>query len=37
MTTTTFDRLSRTLLWRELVTGFAMTLRYLFKRKVTLN
>lgn len=37
MATTTFDKVSRTLLWRELVTGFAMTLRYMFKRKVTLN
>jgi NADH-quinone oxidoreductase subunit I len=34
---TTFDRATRTLLWRELVSGFAMTLRYMFKKKVTLN
>ena len=31
------DRTARTLLWRELVTGFWLTLRYMFKRKVTLN
>ena len=34
---TTLDRVARTLLWRELVSGFGMTLRYMFKRKVTLN
>jgi NADH-quinone oxidoreductase subunit I len=33
----TLDRVARTLLWRELVGGFAMTLRYMFKPKVTLN
>src|SRR6478736_6338863 len=33
----TLDRVARTMLWQELVTGFAMTLRYMFKRKVTLN
>ena len=33
----TLDRMARTLLWQELVTGFAMTLRYFFKKKVTLN
>src|SRR5918998_5812734 len=33
----TLDRVARTLLWRELVSGFWMTLRYLFKKKVTLN
>ena len=33
----TLDRAARTFLWQELVTGFAMTLRYMFKRKVTLN
>ena len=33
----TLDRMARTLLWQELVTGFAMTLRYMFKKKVTLN
>lgn len=31
------DRTARTLLWRELVAGFALTLRYMFRRKVTLN
>jgi NADH-quinone oxidoreductase chain I len=31
------DRTARTLLWRELVTGFALTFRYMFRRKVTLN
>ncbi|MGE3290944.1 MAG: NADH-quinone oxidoreductase subunit NuoI [Geminicoccaceae bacterium] len=31
------DRVARTLLWHELVLGFAITLRYLFKPKVTLN
>jgi NADH-quinone oxidoreductase subunit I len=31
------DRVARTMLWRELVTGFAMTFKYMFKRKVTLN
>ena len=34
---TTLDRAARTLLWKELVSGFLMTLRYMFKRKVTLN
>ncbi len=33
----TLDRLARTVLWQELVKGFAMTFRYMFKRKVTLN
>ena len=33
----TLDSMARTLLWRELVTGFSMTLRYMFKKKVTLN
>ena len=33
----TLDSVARTLLWRELVSGFAMTLRYMFKPKVTLN
>jgi NADH-quinone oxidoreductase subunit I len=33
----TLDRVARTLLWQELVSGFAMTLRYMFKPKVTLN
>jgi NADH-quinone oxidoreductase subunit I len=33
----TLDRMARTLLWQELISGFAMTLRYMFKRKVTLN
>ena len=31
------DRVARTMLWRELVTGFAMTFKYMLKRKVTLN
>ena len=29
----TLDRVARTLLWQELVTGFAMTLRYMFKKQ----
>ncbi len=33
----TLDGVARTLLWRELIGGFAMTLKYMFKRKVTLN
>ncbi len=33
----TLDSVARTLLWRELVSGFAMTLKYMFKKKVTLN
>jgi NADH-quinone oxidoreductase subunit I len=31
------DRVARTVLWQELVTGFGITLRYMLKRKVTLN
>jgi NADH-quinone oxidoreductase subunit I len=31
------DRVARTVLWQELVIGFLLTLRYMFKRKVTLN
>ena len=31
------DRTARTLLWQELVSGFALTFRYMFKRSVTLN
>ena len=31
------DQTARTLLWQELVTGFALTFKYMFKRKVTLN
>ncbi len=31
------DRLARNLLWAEIASGFALTLRYMFKRKVTLN
>jgi len=31
------DQLARTVLWEELVRGFSLTLRYLFRRKVTLN
>ena len=34
---TVLDRTARTLLWQELVSGFWLTLRYMFKRKVTLN
>ena len=33
----TLDRMARTLLWQELISGFAMKLRYMFKKKVTLN
>ena len=33
----TLDRAARTFLLQELVVGFWMTLRYMFKRKVTLN
>jgi NADH-quinone oxidoreductase subunit I len=33
----TLDRAARTLLWQELVAGFWLTLKYMFKRKVTLN
>ena len=33
----TLDRVARSFLLQELVTGFWMTLRYMFKRKVTLN
>jgi NADH-quinone oxidoreductase subunit I len=31
------DRTARTLLWQELVSGFALTFRYMFKDSVTLN
>lgn len=31
------DRTARTLLWQEIVVGFALTFKYMFKRKVTLN
>lgn len=31
------DKVARTVLWQELVQGFAMTLRYMFKPKATLN
>jgi NADH-quinone oxidoreductase subunit I len=31
------DRVARSFLWRELITGFGLTLKYMFKRKVTLN
>jgi NADH-quinone oxidoreductase subunit I len=31
------DRTARTLFWRELVSGFALTFRYMFKRSVTLD
>ncbi len=34
---TVLDRTARTLLWQELVSGFLLTLRYMFRRKVTLN
>jgi NADH-quinone oxidoreductase subunit I len=33
----TLDRLARTFLWKELVKGFALTFRYMFRPKVTLN
>ena len=33
----TLDRVARTFLLHELVLGFVLTLRYMFKRKVTLN
>ena len=31
------DRTARMLLWREIVSGFALTFRYMFKRSVTLD
>ncbi len=31
------DRVARSLLWQELVTGFGLTLKYMFRRNVTLN
>ena len=31
------DRTARTLLWQEIVAGFALTFRYMFKPKVTLD
>jgi NADH-quinone oxidoreductase subunit I len=31
------DRTARTLLLQELVSGFALTLKYMFKKKVTVN
>ena len=31
------DNTARTVLWQELVRGFALTFRYMFKKKVTLN
>ena len=31
------DRVARSFLWRELISGFGLTLRYMFRRKVTLN
>jgi NADH-quinone oxidoreductase subunit I len=31
------DRTARTLLWQELVSGFALTFGYMFKPKVTLD
>ena len=31
------DRTARTLLWLEIVAGFALTFRYMFKPKVTLD
>ncbi len=33
----TLDRLARTILWQELIKGFALTFRYMFMPKVTLN
>ncbi len=31
------DRVARSFLWQELVVGFGLTLKYMFKRKATLN
>ena len=31
------DRVARTVLWKELVTGFGLTFKYMFKKKATLN
>ena len=31
------DRLARTVLWQELVTGFALTFKYMLKKNVTIN
>jgi NADH-quinone oxidoreductase subunit I len=31
------DRVARSLLWQELVIGFGLTLKYMFKKKATLN
>jgi NADH-quinone oxidoreductase subunit I len=31
------DKVARTVLWQELAQGFALTLRYMLKRKATLN
>jgi NADH-quinone oxidoreductase subunit I len=31
------DNAARTLLWKELVSGFALTFKYMFMRSVTLN
>ena len=31
------DRLARTFLWPEIAIGFGLTLKYMFKKKVTLN
>jgi NADH-quinone oxidoreductase subunit I len=31
------DRVARSFLWQELIIGFGLTLKYMFKRKVTLN
>ncbi len=31
------DRAARSFLWQELITGFGLTLKYMLKRKVTLN
>ena len=34
---TALDRAARTFLWQELVGGFTLTLKYMFKKKVTIN
>jgi NADH-quinone oxidoreductase subunit I len=31
------DRTAKSLLWQELISGFTLTLKYMFKPKVTLN
>ena len=31
------DQIARTVLWQELITGFGLTFKYMFKKKATLN